>query len=288
MTKQLLACFTLLLPYLKLSSQDSVTHPRFRLPSAITYSFNVSTSYTNYKNWKYNGVNNYAFLLRSEIDYDSTSTHWEAHLRCMANLGYIKFTDSIWYKNTDDIYFSCDLIRRRNKRLENVFNLYFSSQLLSNYAKDADGRHWESGFGNPMTIDLGYGTVLHFWQTSRISLSFVTLQTATRPLTDEETENVNSGMIYHKTLITSQYGLGLQTSIRKNIGKRLRWENNSRFFCNAIDRRQLDVDFRNRFVIKLLKYLDLIIDSRIRYMPYPPYKFQFRNELVLSFTYERI
>ncbi len=95
-------------------------------------------------------------------------------------------------------------------------------------------------------------------------------------------------MIYKKTLITSEYGLGLQTCIRKKFGQRVRWENYSRAFANAVNRQKLDLDFRNRVVIKIFKYLDFIVDSRIRYMPYPPYKFQFRNELMLSFTFEKI
>ena len=288
MIKQLLACFGLLLPDLCLAQEHRAKHPTLRLPAAISYTVNAAASYTNYKDWKYNGFTNYSFLARSEINYDSTAEHWETHLRLNAGLGYMKFADSTWYKNTDDLYFSCDVVKRKNKRLEQVFNLYSSSQLLSAYERDAYGKHWQSGFGNPMTIDLGYGVVLHFWQTSRVSLSFVTLQTATRPLTEEDLSNNTPGMVSHRTLITSQYGLGIQTAIRKSFGKRLRWENNSRAFCNAIDKRQLDIDFRNRVILKLWKYLELVLDSRIRYMPYPPYRLQYRNELALTFTLERI
>jgi hypothetical protein len=107
------------------------------------------------------------------------------------------------------------------------------------------------------------------------------------PVFDRQINNEND-IIYKKTLITSEYGLGIQTYIRKNIGKRVRWENYSRAFANAINREKFNIDFRNRVIVKVFKYLDFIVDSRIRYIPYPPYKFQFRNELMLSFTLERI
>jgi hypothetical protein len=149
-------------------------------------------------------------------------------------------------------------------------------------------KRWVSGFGNPMNIELGYGTTLKFWKNNRITLTYVTLKTTTSPLLDTFSPNNQNGLIYNKTLVTSEYGIGLQTFIRKKIGKRFRWENTSHAFANAINRSHVDLDFRNRFIIKILKYLDLILDNRIRYTPYPPYKFQFRNELMLSFTFEKI
>lgn len=138
-----------------------------------------------------------------------------------------------------------------------------------------------------MNIDLGYGTSFHFWKTCRINLTFVTLRTSTMPILDFEYPYNENDLIYKKTLITSEYGLGMQTYIRKTFGNRLRWENYSRVFANAINRSKLDIDFRNRIIINILKHFDFIIDSRIRYMPYPPYRFQFRNELMLAFTLEK-
>jgi hypothetical protein len=139
-----------------------------------------------------------------------------------------------------------------------------------------------------MNIDLGYGTTIHFWKTCRVNLTFVTLKTTTCPVLDPEQQLSGNDMIYKKALITSEYGLGIQTFIRKNIGSRVRWENYSRAFANAVNREKFNIDFRNRVIVKIFKYLDFIVDSRMRYSPQPPYKFQFRNELMLSFTFEKI
>jgi hypothetical protein len=205
----------------------------------------------------------------------------------------MKFVDSTWYKNSDYVDFSADVIKNTNKIFENIFSFYFSSQFLSAYemyySDNGDyAKRWISGFGNPMNIDIGYGTTVHFWKTSRIDLTFVTLRTSTMPILEPEEPIDKSNLVYKKTLITSEYGLSIQTYIRKSIGKRIRWENYSRAFANAINREKLDIDFRNRVIVKVFKCLDLIVDSRIRYMPYPPYKFQFRNELMLSLTLEKM
>ena len=274
------------------ASDPSKPKLRLHLPATITYVNNFSASYVQYKNWKYGGSNSYSFLAKCNVNYDTTGKNWETHLRFNAELGYMKFVDSTWYKNTDYIDFGADVVKNTGKRFENVFSFYFNSQILPSYEMYYNdtgyySRRKTGSFGNPMDIDLGYGTAIHFWKTCRINLTFVTLRTSTTPLFDDATDHEND-IIYRKTLISSEYGLSLQTYIRKNIGSRVRWENYSRFFGNAINRQKIDIDFRNRVVIKIFKYLDFIIDSKIRYMPYPPYKFQFRNELMLSFTFEKV
>jgi hypothetical protein len=273
---------------------DSVcTKKGIHIPRTISYTNNFSASYVHYKNWKYNGNNNYSFLIRSNINYDTIGADWESHIRFNGELGYMKFIDSTWYKNTDCVDFGVDVIKSNSKKFQNNFSFYFASQFLSNYetytTEDGEAhRRWINGFGNPMNMDVGYGTSFRFWKSSRITLTFVTFHTSTLPLPDFEQTTNGNDIIYKKTLITSEYGLGLQTFIRKNIGTRVRWENYSRAFANAINRDKFNIDFRNRVIVKVFKYLDLIVDSRIRYVPYPPYLFQFRNELMLSFTLEKI
>lgn len=287
--------FVLILFHLKSFSQkDSIKfkiNPTFS--RKISYSNNFSASYIHYKNWKYSGYNNFSFLLRSNLNYDTTGRAWETHLHFNAELGYMKFVDSTWYKSNDYVDLSAEVIKNTNKTFENIFTFYFSSQFLSTYEvyyydNSVYNKRWTSGFGNPMNIDLAYGTSVHFWKTCRVNLTYVTLRTSTMPMLEEELVSHENAMTYKKTLITSEYGLGIQTYIRKNFGKRIRWENYSRAFANAIDRQKLNIDFRNRVVLKVFKYLDLILDNRIKYLPSPPYKFQFRNELMLSFTFEKM
>jgi len=281
--------------HIKSSAQtDSLnSKKKIRLPRTITYVNNLSASYINYKNWKYNGSDNYTFLVRENLNYDTLGNNWETHIRFNGELGYMKFIDSAWYKNTDYLDLSVEVVKTKSKKLTNIFTIYFNSQFLSNYDnyyKD-DGtinKRWSGGFGNPMNIEIGYGTTIRFWKTCRINLTFISLRTNVIPALDNREIADKNEFIYKKSIISSEYGLGIQTFIRHDLCKKIRWENNVRFFANAINRENFDIDFRNKIIFHLIKYLDLIFDSRIRYKPYPPYKFQFRNELMLSFTFENI
>jgi len=269
------------------------THSHKKLPPTITYVNNISASYVNYKNWKYNGDSNYIFLVRQNLNYDTLGKDWETHIRFNGELGYMKFVDSTWYKNTDYLDFSAEIVKTKNKTFTNIFTFYFNSQFLSNYDNyyTDDGlssTRWSGGFGNPMNLEIGYGTTARFWKTSRINLTFITLRTNVNPYLENQNSINKNDFIYKKSIISSEYGLGIQTFIRYNLCKRIRWENNTRFFGNAINREHFDIDFRNRLVFHLIKYLDFIIDTRIRYMPHPPYKLQFRNELMLSFSLEKL
>jgi hypothetical protein len=286
-------CFYFVINPYCLQSQSIKQKKIIHLPHTITFTNNFSASYIHYKNWKYNGNNNYSFLLRSNINYDTLGNNWETHIRFNGELGYMKFVDSTWFKNSDFVDIGADVVKNNNKRFENVFSFYLCSQFLSTYEPYYDdygycAKRWVAGFGNPMNIDIGYGTTVHFWKTCRINLTFVTLRTSTLPIMNPEERTSGNDMIYKNTLITSEYGLGIQTFIRKNIGSRVRWENYSRGFANAVNREKFNIDFRNRVIVKIFKCLDFIVDSRIKYSPFPPYKFQFRNELMLSFTFEKI
>jgi hypothetical protein len=274
-----------------LSSKDS-TKKHFSIPSTFTYTNDLSASYVNYKNWKYSGINNFAFLVRSNINYDTLGNNWETHIRFNAELGYMKFVDSVWYKNNDFLDLNVEVVKTKTKKITNVFSFYCNSQFLSNYENFYDehgeyAKRWSGGFGNPMVIDIAYGSELRFWKNCRMNLTFVTLRTTVSPAMEDQ-QNTYNDFIYKRSIITSEYGIGIQTFIRHKFGERIRWENYSRGFANAINRDRFNVDFRNRIILKVFKCLDLILDSRVRYTPIIPYKFQFRNELMLSFTFEKI
>ncbi|CAN5378238.1 hypothetical protein BH10BAC1_BH10BAC1_05730 [soil metagenome] len=274
-------------------TDTSKSKKHLSIPPTITNITNLSASYVNYKNWKYNGYSNYTFLARENLNYDTLGSNWETHIRFNGELGYMKFLDSVWYKNTDYLDLSTEIVKTKNKFITNLFTLYFNSQFLStydDYYKD-DGtisNRWSGGFGNPMNLEIGYGSTIRFWKTCRINLTFITLRTNIIPALDNQSIITKNDFIYEKSIISSEYGLGIQTFVRHDLFKKIRWENSTRFFGNAINRQHFDIDFRNRLIFHLIKYLDFIIDTRIRYMPYPPYKLQFRNELMLSFSLEKL
>ncbi len=265
---------------------------KYGLLRHITYSSTFSASYVSYHNWKYSGYNNFTFLTRQSVNYDTIGTNWEHHIRFNGELGFMKFIDSTWYKSSDYLDLSFEMIRSDRKNFSKIFTAYTGTQFLSDYEivyndSGVAQNKWKAGFANPLFLDLGYGVDWTFWKTCRINLTYITLRTNTTPIYQVYDLDTNAAMIYKKSVITSEYGLGIQTFIRHDFTDRIRWENYSRFFGNAVHREKIDINFRNRIVIKALKNLHLIFDSRIMYKPVAPYKFQFRNELMLSFVLEK-
>lgn len=284
-----------LLPAKAQFSSHQRSNEKFKKPplfNNITYNSTFSASYIRYHNWKYSGYNNFSFLTRQSVCYDSIAEKWETHIRFNGELGYMKFIDSTWYKNNDYCDFSTEFIKNDTKAISRMFTLYANTQFISDYETTFNDsglltREWRAGFGNPLNIDLGYGVNWTFWKNCRINLTYVTLRTTALPIYQVPDIDTNTNFVRNKTVIMSEYGLGLQTFIRHDLNDRIRWENYSRFFGNAVHRQKFNIDFRNRIVIKALKNLHLIFDSRIMYKPYPPYKFQFRNELMLTFVLEK-
>lgn len=263
------------------------------LKAGISYCSNTSASYISYKNWKNNGFNSFSFLARENLNYDKTGKRLDAHFRINGELSYLKFLDSTLVKNNDLLDMNLELIGTKNKRLNNSFTFNFYSQFISDdeiYYNDLGEpmERWCGGFGNPMSLDLCYGSSLKLWKNSRINFNYVSLRSRVEPRLDNTLPTDKKVILLEHAFIYSEYGFTLQSFIRHKFAERLRWENNSRLFFNGIAPEDLDIDLRNRVIIRLFKHLDLIIDTKMRYLPVSPYKMQFRNELMLSFTVERV
>jgi hypothetical protein len=293
MFKKLL-CGLLILCCYPCRPQDTIPcKKKGRLPPGVTYQNNLSVSYICYSNWKYNGYNSFSFLARSAVYYDSASQKQELHLRFNGELSYMKFQDSTWLKGNDLLDLSAEFIRKTSKRLSTALTFNFNSQFLSDYEPyfnewgEASER-WTGGFGNPMALDLCYGSTLRFWKTCRITASYATLKTTVEPLSKNPAAAGPNELVLDHAIIRSNYGFNLQSSIRHRFAKHLSWENHSRIFVNALSASHLDLDLRNKIIINLVKHLDIIVDTKLRYLPKPPYQLQMRNELMLSFSLEKL
>jgi hypothetical protein len=274
-----------------LACTDSIIKKKVLLPNSITCSSNNSASYISFKQWK-SGYNNFVFNTANFLAYDSASINWEKHFKLNAEIGYIKFSDSIWLKSSDVLDMSFELSRTRQSKYTSVFSSALNSQLLSSYetAYDLNGQEfskWAGGFANPLTFDLSFGTSWKVWKNSRINFNYVNFRTMVEPLQDPAMVLKDNQTIWGDSFISSSYGFGLQSFLKKDFGKHFRWENNSRCFANGLGQKSLDIDLRNKFTIRIMKYLSLSYDSRIRYVPNPPYNLQFRNQFMLAFTLEK-
>jgi len=253
----------------------------------------LSASYAASENWGGQDLKNYAFmgnvLYRHNL-FAGTRSHMH---QLMADVGYLKFVDSVWVKNMDRLQTNF-LWSSTGKRFNRSYTIAFGTQFLPNTFATYDFEQNKlversvGGFMNPFTLEAGYGAVFTFWNTSNLNFAFATLRLnsspkETTPTTFAESNTLEGRNAYY--FLT--YGFSVVAAVNKPVGKHVQWINNTRFFGNGLDRDHVNVDFSNMVIIKLWKYLQLRLDTRVAYNPLLNYNIQFRQEALIGFFYER-
>lgn len=253
----------------------------------------LSASYATSSNWQGQNLRNFAFVgnvLYKHAAFDSTRSH--AH-QVIADLGYLKFVDSVWVKSVDKLQVNL-LWAANGKRFNHSYSLLLNTQFLPNTTwvtepeTDRTRAKQVGGFLRPFGLEVGYGAVFNFWQGSSINFAFATLKVAGFPkdLTADPFEKATL-MQTTKMNYYISYGFGLITAINKPIGTRLQWINNTRVFGNGLDKDHVNFDFGNMLIVKLWKYIQFRFDTRLAYNPMLNYNIQFRQEALVGFFYER-
>lgn len=253
----------------------------------------LSASYATSQNWAGQDLKNYAFatnLLYRHTLFGSERSH--AH-QLAADLGYLKFVDSTWVKHIDRIQVNL-LWNSSGRKFNHSYSIVLATQFLPNAILEynlEEGRLEEravGGFLNPFALDAGYGAVWSFWQGSNINFAFATLRFSGSPKASMAPSFTDNNMIEGRNaLYFLNYGFSITAAINKPIGEHLQWINSTRFFGNGVDRDHVNFDFNNMVIVKLWKYLQLRMDTRLAYNPMLNYDLQFRQELLIGFFYER-
>lgn len=253
----------------------------------------ISSSYSTSTNWQGQDLRNFAFI--GNVLYKISaqdSTRSQAH-QLLADLGYLKFVDSVWVKSVDRFQVNF-LWASRGRRLDHSFSLMLGTQFLpnTNWSYDPDLERTIStnvgGLMRPFNLEAGYGAVLKLWNTSSINIAFATLKLSGYP------KEITAPPFRDATLLQSpamnyymSYGLGVVTAINKPFGQRLQWINNSRGFCNGFDKDHVNFEVSNMLIVKLWKYIQFRFDTRLAYNPLLNYQVQFRQEALVGIFYER-
>ncbi|MBL0045374.1 MAG: hypothetical protein IPP33_13580 [Flavobacteriales bacterium] len=253
----------------------------------------MSASYTASQNWGSQSLKNYAFvgnvLYRHNL-FEGNRNHMH---QVMADLGYLKFIDSVWVKNMDRVQANL-LWSSTSKRFNQSYMVSFGTQFLPNTFADYDFElnkpveRSVGGFLNPFILEAGYGAVFTFWNTSNVNFAFATIRLNSSPkeltpLPFAESNTLEGRHAYY--FLT--YGFSVAAAINKSFGQHVQWINNTRLFGNGINRDHVNMDFSNMVVVKLWKYLQLRMDTRLAYNPMLNYNLQFRQEVLVGFFYER-
>lgn len=146
----------------------------------------LSASYAANQNWGGQNMKNFAFMgnmLYRHSLFSGSRSHMH---QFMADLGYLKFVDSVWVKNMDRLQTNF-LWSSSGKRFNQSYSVAFGTQFLPSTFQDYDFglnvpvQRSVGGFLNPFTLDAGYGAVLTFWNTSNINFAFATVRLNSSP-----------------------------------------------------------------------------------------------------------
>jgi hypothetical protein len=261
---------------------------------------NASFFFTKFTNWK-SEYNNFSFNLKQQFNLDSVRDGgFEAHARIYLELGKFKIVDSSWFTSADIWELQHDwLFNSCKKKWSNSLSIYLTSKFLSSYETveiyDENDpnllpeirKNWVDGFFNPFRFEASYGKTITFWKNSRFDISLAKIIVNSEPLLDTTGYKKSSDKWkIGNTVLTSEYGFGFSSIIRKKFNKYLRLESNNRFFCNGINTTKISFDFKNSIILNPIKYMTVTLSTRHLYKPKKtPFLVQQRYEAMIGFEF---
>jgi hypothetical protein len=253
----------------------------------------LSTSYSTSTNWQGQDLRNFSFLGNVQYRHGAIGAgHSHAH-QLLADLGYLKFVDSIWVKSVDRLQVQL-LWGHEAARMRHSYSLLLNTQFLPTtswqYVPESGGSRAVQlgGLLRPFSLEAGYGAVLSFWGASSLNLAFATLKLAGYPKEMVAPAFREATLVQAPTMnYYASYGFGLVTSINRSFGRHVQWINNSRAFCNGFDKDHVSFELTNMLIVKLWKYIQFRFDTRLAYNPMLNYDLQLRQEALVGFFFER-
>ncbi|MCX6292663.1 MAG: hypothetical protein NT126_13030 [Bacteroidetes bacterium] len=275
------------------SFPTSSHQPNLKIQNYSTLLVAFSTSFTENKNWQTVDYKNYSFIGNMDYTRKTTISKFKQLYQFRGELGFLKFVDSTWYKNSDNLNVYVQWTDYSSKKFTHSYSIILKSQFADTwrYKTNRDGkatREWRGGFLNPATLMLAYGLNYDFWQRCFVSFAFATVKVNSRPRYDDALLPTEKELARtEKYFIISEYGMSVQGGITKNIYDNVFWTNKTQFFSNGINKNQVTVDFQNRFTFVFLKYLQFRADTHIVYDPLYSYSLQYRQEFLVGVFFEK-
>ena len=185
----------------------------------------LSASYAASQNWGGQDLKNYAFMgnvLYRHSVFAGSRSHMH---QLMADVGYLKFVDSVWVKNMDRLQTNF-LWSSTGKRFNRSYTIAFGTQFLPSTFASYDFEQNKlvarsvGGFMNPFTLEAGYGAVFTFWNTSNLNFAFATLRLNSSPKELTPTSFAESNTLESRNAYYFlTYGFSVAAAINKPFGQ---------------------------------------------------------------------
>ena len=252
----------------------------------VNYKGGLSAAYNMQKNWNDNQVSFVTFQTGWLVDYhkDNEQSHTFHHLN--TEVSYIYYPDSIWKTNTDYLKLNLQWNKKKNNKWESNTAVYFATRYLNKYNNNIASKYWQEGFLNPMELSFSYGWKRTVLKRSMINISFSSMRVMVTPASRINLKNEATVQLKNNTSITGQYGFQAQSFINETYyNERLLWINDSRIYINQLSEKGFLIDVQNILAIKIYKYLEVRIDSKLQYDYQISNKLRFKQEALLGIYY---
>jgi hypothetical protein len=263
----------------------------FFLISTITkaqllYKGGISAAYSMQKNWNENQTSFITLQTGWLVDYrkDKEGSHTFHHLN--TEVSYIYYPDSIWKTNTDYLKLNLQWNKKKTSKWESNTSLFFATRYLNKYSTRNSNHYWQEGFLNPMELAFSYGWKRGLFKRSSLCISFSTLRLLVTPASRLSTKNETTLKLKNNTSITGQYGFQAQSFINEMFcNERVHWINDSRIYINQLSEKGVLFDMHNILAIRIYKYLEIRVDSKLQYDYQLSNRLRFKQEALLGFYY---
>jgi len=115
--------------------RDSINTKYVSQPS---YFASLTSAYTSNNNWQVETNNLITFASNIQYKHNRQLRAWEATTFLNIDLSYIKYIDSIWYKNIDQSDFSIRWVEKQDL-IKNSLCIKLNTQLAPSYEHNEDG-----------------------------------------------------------------------------------------------------------------------------------------------------
>lgn len=208
----------------------------------------------------------------------------------ISELSFTKYVDSITEVNEDMIEFTSNW-EFRAKSVLNTIHLKIVSQFTNSYeyiySNNSFNKILAKEFLFPVTVSLGVGLNYTFEKVNYLNFSLVDIKTTLISQnyagTNPEAKKLSSKIYY-----VPQVGISINSSIYKSWTREaFIWRNNSKIFAKGFTKNDININFKNRFMYEIYKWINISLENQIIYDPLFNYKLQLRNEVVVGVLFRK-
>jgi hypothetical protein len=265
------------------AEKDSLVRPTLHCKGS------TSAAITGQQNWYGNSEGAISLNAGLDLRYKRKNDIYFSDHRFRGEIGYLKPQEDQWRKNNDLLRLSLQWFKVVNPGWKQGFSARLNTQWLSTWKITGDNnqKKWTGGFMNPFSLDCSYDFIRPIFKNSRLMLSLATLSLSAIPRKNSRLQPEDILAETQHAHIRSRYGCSLQLFIDESFrDNTILLDHQSSIIANELSRDGIHIDLQNRVCIKLFRYLQLRLDTRIIYEPQFSYKMQYRQEVLLGIFYE--